>query len=99
MASNQKINFTYRHKTVKGEYRFSSKETKEYLEIDTLYNRNLLQEISNMIYENLKEMRHQGLKLEKVIKQFYEAIRNKMNKFRRANFVREMLQFKIKLNK
>lgn len=60
LASNQKINFTYHHKTGKGEYRFSSKETKEYLEIDTLYNRNLLQEISSMIYENLKKIDASG---------------------------------------
>lgn len=63
MASNQKINFTYRHKTGKGEYRFSSKETKEYLEIDTLYDRNLLKEISSMIYENLKGIEASGIEV------------------------------------
>ncbi len=70
MASNQKINFTYRHKTGKGEYRFSSKETKEYLEIDTLYDRNLLKEISSMIYENLKGIEASGIE----VKESYKTV-------------------------
>jgi hypothetical protein len=63
MASNQKINFIYRHKTEKGEYRFSSKETMQYLEIDTLQDRLLLQELSVMISENLKEIEVSGFEL------------------------------------
>ena len=55
LASNQEINFIYRHITDKGEYRFSSKETKEYLEVDSFDNV-LLKDIASMISENLKEI-------------------------------------------
>jgi len=61
LASNPEISFTYRHKTDKGEYAFSSKETKEYLEVEDLTGRNLLQEIGCMISENLKEIEASGI--------------------------------------
>lgn len=61
MATNPGIDFTYLHKTDNGEYRFSSKETKEYLEIETLNDRKLLEEIGNMINENLKEIEASGI--------------------------------------
>jgi DNA mismatch repair ATPase MutL len=61
LGSNPKINFTYWHKTDKGEYIFSSKETREYLEVDTLNERNLLEQIANMISENLKEIEASGI--------------------------------------
>jgi K+-sensing histidine kinase KdpD len=63
MASNQGINFIYTHKTENGEYRFSSKETKEFLELEALNERNLLEEIGWMIGENLKEIRVAGFEL------------------------------------
>jgi len=63
MASNPGINFIYIHSTDKGEYRFSSKETKEYLEVETLYDRTLLEEIGWMIGENLKGIEASGFEL------------------------------------
>jgi anti-sigma regulatory factor (Ser/Thr protein kinase) len=68
LASNKEINFIYQHKTDKGEYRFSSLETKEYLEIDTLEDRKLLGEISSMISENLKDIEASDFDQKKVIK-------------------------------
>lgn len=56
IGSNEKINFIYIHKTEKGIYRFSSKETKEYLEVETLCDRILLEELRSLIVENLKEI-------------------------------------------
>ena len=49
IAANEKINFIYHHMTEKGEYRFSSDETKEYLEVETLNDRILLEELRSMI--------------------------------------------------
>jgi hypothetical protein len=63
IASNEGINFIYHHKTEKGEYRFSSKETKEYLGVDKFDDRYLLEEIGCMIGENLKEIEASGLDL------------------------------------
>jgi anti-sigma regulatory factor (Ser/Thr protein kinase) len=54
IASNEKINFIYMHNTEKGRYRFSSLETKEYLEIETLNDRILLEDLRSIIVENLK---------------------------------------------
>ena len=45
IASNPEIDFTYFHHTDKGEYRFNTGETKEYLETDTLNDRILLEGI------------------------------------------------------
>lgn len=56
LAANPGINFTYRHKTDIGEFVFSSNETKEYLEVDTLNERILLGQIGCMLNENLKEI-------------------------------------------
>jgi hypothetical protein len=56
IAANQGINFIYCHTTDNGNFRFSSKETKEYLEVDALYNSSLLNDIGNMIEENLYEI-------------------------------------------
>jgi hypothetical protein len=61
MASNEKVNFIYRHITEKGEYRFSSGETKRYLETDTFSDRDLLKEIGSMIRENLKGLEASGI--------------------------------------
>jgi hypothetical protein len=63
LASNPEIDFIYRHITDKGEYTFSSKETKEFLEADTLNDRNLLKQIGSMISENLKEIEASGFDL------------------------------------
>ncbi len=63
LAANQGINFNYLHTTEKGEYRFSSLETRQYLEVETLYDRSLLNEIGNMIGENLKGINASGFEL------------------------------------
>jgi len=63
MAANKDINFIYCHRTDNGEYRFSSKETKEFLEVDTLNERNLLEDLGWMIGENLKEIKVSGFEL------------------------------------
>jgi signal transduction histidine kinase len=60
IAANPDIDFIYRHITERGEYRFSSKETKEFLEVDTLYENVLLEDIGCMIGENLKEIEVSG---------------------------------------
>jgi len=69
IASNQEINFSYSHKTDTGEYRFSTEETKEYLEIDKLYDRNLLNDIGNMISENLKCISASGVEVKESYKE------------------------------
>ena len=61
LASDPGIDFTYIHKTDDGEYRFSAKETMEYLEIETLNDRNLLDLIGNMIDENLIKIEASGI--------------------------------------
>jgi hypothetical protein len=61
LASNPGVNFSYRHCTEKGEYRFSSEETKEFLEVDNLNERNLLGDIKTMIKENLNEIEASGI--------------------------------------
>jgi hypothetical protein len=63
IAGNQEIDFIYHHITEKGEYRFSSRETMDFLETDTLNDGNLLQEIGRMIGENLKEIEASGIEL------------------------------------
>ena len=61
LASDPGIDFTYIHKTDDGEYRFSAKETMEYLEIETLNDRKLLDLIGNMIDENLIKIGASGI--------------------------------------
>ena len=60
IAANPGINFIYQHGTDKGIYRFSTAETKEYLNADTLNNRDLLEDIGCMMGENLKEIEVSG---------------------------------------
>jgi DNA mismatch repair ATPase MutL len=61
IASNPEINFSYCHKTDNGEYCFSTLETKKYLELDSLYGRELLSDIRAMINENIKEIEVSGV--------------------------------------
>jgi DNA mismatch repair ATPase MutL len=63
IAANQDINFIYRHNTENGEYLFSSEETKRYLEVETLYGTDLLNDIGAMINENLVAIKVSGLEL------------------------------------
>jgi hypothetical protein len=56
IAANPGVDFLYCHTTDMGEYIFSTKETKEYLGIDTLYEKSLLDDIGGMIAENMKEI-------------------------------------------
>jgi hypothetical protein len=56
MAANPGINFLYCHKTDLGEYKFSSKETKDYLGIENFNDSTLLSDIKEMIYQNLKDV-------------------------------------------
>jgi hypothetical protein len=67
IAANDPINFIYTHKTEKGEYRFSSKETMEFLEIESLSDRILLKELRYIIDENLKEIEASGIDLKVVL--------------------------------
>jgi light-regulated signal transduction histidine kinase (bacteriophytochrome) len=55
MEAYPEIEFIYSHKTDTGEYVFSSKEIKEYLEIDNFNDNSLLQDIKQMINQNLKD--------------------------------------------
>jgi K+-sensing histidine kinase KdpD len=66
LASNPEINFIYRHKTDKAEYLFSTQETKEYLEVDSLTDRNLPKQIGSMISENLKEIGASGIDFKEI---------------------------------
>jgi hypothetical protein len=61
IASNPGIEFLYSHKTDSGFYRFSTKETKEFLETDELTCQTLLQDIVDMINGNLTEINVTGL--------------------------------------
>ncbi len=61
IAANPVIDFIYTHRTDNGEYTFSTKETKEYLETDTLNDRALLSEIKDMILQNLIDIGAEGL--------------------------------------
>lgn len=67
MASNENINYIYSHITDYGEYRFSSAETKVYLEVESLNDRILLQEIRCIIAANLKEIKASGIELKEVV--------------------------------
>jgi hypothetical protein len=72
VASNQGINFDYFHQTDQGEYRFSSEVTKAYLEVSTLNERVLLDQIACMISENLKEIVASGVDFKERKEKFYE---------------------------
>jgi hypothetical protein len=65
MASDDKINYIYHHVTDYGEYRFSSQETKEFLGVESLSDRILLEEIHNIIDNNLEEIKASGIDLKK----------------------------------
>jgi hypothetical protein len=56
MSANPEIDFLYNHKTDEGEYRFSSKETKEFLRIDNFSEYQLLEDIKEMINQNLNDI-------------------------------------------
>jgi hypothetical protein len=56
IAANPGVDFMYCHTTDKGGYVFSTRETKEYLGIDILYGKTLLDDIGGMVAENLKEI-------------------------------------------
>lgn len=56
IAANPDINFIYCHVTDNGDFRFSSAETKEYLEVDSLSNRSLMNDIGDMIKANLNKI-------------------------------------------
>jgi hypothetical protein len=64
IASNPEIDFTYIHRTDKGEYRFNTGETKQFLETDTLNDRILLEDIKGMINENLIDLEASGIQSE-----------------------------------
>ncbi len=61
IAANPGIEFNYIHKTDTGEYSFSTKETKEFLEIGILNGYELLNMIGTMISSNLKEICVSGI--------------------------------------
>lgn len=70
IASNEHINFIYYHMTEKGEYDFSTEEVKEYLEVETLNDRLLLNDLRSVINENLKEIEASGIDF----KESYEPV-------------------------
>jgi hypothetical protein len=53
IAANPGINFHYIYKTDTGEFRFSSEETKELFEVDTLNDYSLLNKIGILLNDNL----------------------------------------------
>lgn len=61
IAANPGISFRYCHITDEGEYSFSTSETKEYLEVSTLNDAGLLEDIKEMINGNLKDINASGL--------------------------------------
>jgi hypothetical protein len=63
IASNPRVNFTFIHKTDFGEYRFSSRETKDYLDIETFNDIGLLYDIGLMINGNLANISASGIDL------------------------------------
>jgi len=62
IAANPGIEFRYHHSTDKGVYDFSTAETKEYLGITSLCERELLEDLAGMISDNLKEIEVSGFK-------------------------------------
>jgi hypothetical protein len=56
IAANPGVDFIYSHTNEKACYIFSTKETKEFLGVDSLYEKSLLDDIGGMIAENLKEI-------------------------------------------
>ena len=56
LTGDRGTDIRYKHRTDTGEYFFSSNETKEFLEAETLNDNSLLQEIKSMINENLREI-------------------------------------------
>ncbi len=56
VAAHPDIDFNYKHITDVGEYRFSTRETKELLEVNTLAGYDLLNMIGTDIYSNLKKI-------------------------------------------
>lgn len=61
IAGNPATDFIYTHMTDNGEYTFSTRETREYLETDTLNDRILLAEIKEMILQNLIDIGAEGI--------------------------------------
>jgi hypothetical protein len=71
ISVNPDIDFIYRHFTDKGNYRFSTKETKEYLGLNTLNSRSLLEDLGSMIGENLKEIEASGFVFRQSLKEVF----------------------------
>jgi hypothetical protein len=69
MAANPDLNFIYTHVTEKGEYRFSSKETKEVLELESFYDKSVMDDLGSLIYENLKEIDASGFEIRESYKE------------------------------
>lgn len=63
IAANRDTDFSYKHKTDKGNFSFSTTETKQVLEIQYINDYELLEDIKNMINENLEEIGASGLEL------------------------------------
>jgi len=61
MTANPEIDFLYNHKTDTGEYFFSSKEVREYLNIENFTESGLTTDIKEMINLNLKDICVTGL--------------------------------------
>ncbi|MBK7713227.1 MAG: ATP-binding protein [Bacteroidales bacterium] len=64
IAANPSKDFSYCHSTDSGEYRFNTADTKEYLEVETLSDMALLEDIKSIINENLKVINASGVQFE-----------------------------------
>ncbi len=64
VAANPHIDFSYRHRTDKGEYLFSTREAREVLGENELNDRSLLTDLRQMINENLINISASGIQPE-----------------------------------
>ncbi len=67
IAANPAVDFIYTHVTDHGEYTFSTRETKEYLGVNTLYERGLLEDLAGMIAVNLMEIEVTGVVYKEIV--------------------------------
>ncbi len=67
IAANPGLNFSYRHRTEKGDYSFSSQEVREYLEVENFSDRELQKDLSIMLHENLEDIGASGLRMKEKV--------------------------------
>jgi anti-sigma regulatory factor (Ser/Thr protein kinase) len=57
LRSSEKVDFLLNYKTDIGEYHLSTEEVKEVLEVEDLSSQSLINQLSEMVFENLKDIR------------------------------------------